>query len=156
MVGCEFRGYEGIQGDFGFDKVNVEGKPTLDFALTFNLNITNRCFKKRTKHLIMYKSWTTCSQINFFLVRRSDRALCTNCKVIRGESFTTQHRVLVMDVFVKNKVGRKNHKPNPRIRWWELKDEAQELFKTRMLAERVKEIQGDANHMWNTVTESVS
>lgn len=112
-------------------------------------------FKKRVDHLITYKSGATCSQIDFLLVRKSYRKLCTNCIVIPGESQATQHRVLVMDVHVKSRIGRNNKKPSPKIRWWPLKGKPQESFKRKMLEQRIWEAQGDANYMWNIMVEGI-
>ncbi|XP_020233683.1 craniofacial development protein 2-like [Cajanus cajan] len=103
-VGGDSRGYEGFHGGHGLGVANREGKTILDFSLAFDLTIVNTCFKKREEHLITYKSGMVCSQIDFFLVRKSDRKFCMDCKVIPGESLTTQHRVLVMDVRVKSGV----------------------------------------------------
>ncbi|KAL5150022.1 Craniofacial development protein 2 [Glycine soja] len=96
-VGSVARGFEGVHGGFGLGEMNGEGKSILEFSEALDLSIANTWFKKREEHLITYKSGGTCSQIDFFLIRKSDRKYCLNCKVIPGESLTTQHRVLVMD-----------------------------------------------------------
>ena len=154
-VGSETTGYEGFHGGYGIGNANAEGKTILDFALAFNFIIANTCFRKRVEHLITYKSGATCSQIDFFLIRKSDRKLCTNCKVIPGESLTTQHRVLVMDVHVKRRIERNSRKTSPKIRWWQLKGEPQKSFQREMLEKEVWEVQGDANYMWNTIAEEI-
>lgn len=51
--------------------------------------IANTWFRKR-EHLIMYGSGIFCSQIDFFLTRKSNRKLCMDCKFIPGESLITQ------------------------------------------------------------------
>lgn len=38
----------------------------------------------------------------FFFVRNQYRRICTNCKVIPRHEVTTQHRMLVLDVRIKD------------------------------------------------------
>ena len=64
-----------------------------------------------------------------------------DCKVIPGESLTTQHRVMVMDVRVKRRARRRNHSGPPRIKWWHLKGVKQRIFQHKIL----EEVSG--NHM---------
>lgn len=83
---------------FGLGEVNAEGKSTLEFSSNLDIIIANTWFMKRYEHLITYKSGVSCSQIDFFLIRKSDRKIFLDCKVISGESLIIQHRVLAMDV----------------------------------------------------------
>ncbi|KAH1193601.1 Craniofacial development protein 2 [Glycine max] len=115
-VGSVARGFEGVHGGFGLGKMNGEGKSILEFSEALDLSIANTWFKKREEHLITYKSGGTCSQIDFFLIRKSDRNYCLNCKVIPGESLTTQHRVLVMDVRIRDRAKRRSPLVAPRIK----------------------------------------
>ncbi|KAH1256215.1 LINE-1 retrotransposable element ORF2 protein [Glycine max] len=116
-VGSVARGFEGVHGGFGLGEMNGEGKSILEFSEALDLSIANTWFKKREDHLITYKSGGTCSQIDFFLIRK----YCLNCKVIPGESLTTQHRVLVMDVRIRDRAKRRSPLVAPRIKWWHLK-----------------------------------
>jgi len=115
--------FRGFAWGYGLGEINVEGKSILDFSSAFDLTIVNTCFRKREEHLITYKSGVSCSQIDFFLIRKSDMKICWDCKVIPGESLTTQHRVMVMDVRVKRRAKRRSHSGAPRIKWWHLKGE---------------------------------
>ena len=108
--------FEGLHWGYGLGEINVEGKSILDFSSAFDLTIANTCFRKREEHLITYKSGVSCSKIDFFLIRKSDRKICLDCKVIPGESLTTQHRVMMMDVRVKRKAKRRSHSGDPRIK----------------------------------------
>jgi len=76
------RGFEGLHRGYGLREINVEGKSILDFSSAFELTIANACLRKREQHLITYKSGVSCSQIDFFLIRKSDRKICLDCKVI--------------------------------------------------------------------------
>ena len=102
-VGKDARQYVGFHGGFGFGELNEEDKTILNFSMAYDFKIVNTCFKKREEHLITFKSGVTCSQIDFFLVRNTDKRIYKDCKVIPGESLTTQHRVLVLDLYVKSR-----------------------------------------------------
>ncbi|RZC03247.1 2-keto-3-deoxy-L-rhamnonate aldolase [Glycine soja] len=130
-VGSVARGFEGVHGGFGLGEMNGEGKSILEFSEALNLSIANTWFKKREEHLITYKSGGTCSQIDFFLIRKSDRKYCLNCKVIPGESLTTQHRVLVMD------------------------GEKQGIFQQKIWEGWCGQSQGSANDMWNKMSQEI-
>lgn len=107
------RGFEGLHWEYGLGDINAVEKSNLDFSSTFDLTITNTCFRKRDGHIITYKSGVTCSQIDFFLIKKSDKNIWLDCKVILGESLTTQHRVLVMDLRNKSSMKRRSHSEPP-------------------------------------------
>lgn len=46
---------------------------------------------------MIYKSGSSRTQIDF-LTRKRDRLACKDCKVMPGESLTSQHRLLIIDV----------------------------------------------------------
>lgn len=96
-----------------------------------NLTIANTWFRKIDECLITYKSEVTCSQIDFFLIRKFDRKTCLDCKVISGESVTLQHRFLVMGVRNNGRAKRRSHMVAPRIKWWHLKGESREFPNTK-------------------------
>ncbi|KAH1257658.1 Craniofacial development protein 2 [Glycine max] len=153
-VGSVARGFEGVHGGFGLGEMNGEGKSILEFSEALDLSIANTWFKKREEHLITYKSGGTCSQIDFFLIRKSDRKYCLNCKVIPGESLTTQHRVLVMDVRIRDRAKRRSPLVAPRIKWWHLKGEKQGIFQQKIWENWCGQSQGSANDMWNKISKS--
>ncbi|KAL5154223.1 Craniofacial development protein 2 [Glycine soja] len=154
-VGSVDRGFEGVHGGFGLGEMNGEGKSILEFSEALDLSIANTWFKKREEHLITYKSGGTCSQIDFFLIRKSDRKYCLNCKVIPGESLTTQHRVLVMDVRIRDRAKRKSPMVAPRIKWWHLKGEKQGIFQQKIWEGWCGQSQGSANDMWNKTSQEI-
>ncbi|KAM7489846.1 hypothetical protein LguiB_027330 [Lonicera macranthoides] len=154
-VGSSSENYRGVHGGYGIGVVNTEGKSILDFSSAYDLMVANTCFKKREEHLITYKSGATCSQIDFFLFRKGDRKSCMDCKVIPGESLTTQHRVLVMDIRVKGKVKRRGQGKVSRIRWWHLKGEKQRIFQHKVLEGGFWEANGSANDMWDKAAEGI-
>ncbi|XP_070020351.1 uncharacterized protein [Nicotiana sylvestris] len=100
-VGEMARGYDEVHGWFGFGVRNEGGTSLLEFARAFDLVLANTGFKKREEHLVNFRSSVAKTQIDFLLIRRGDKSLCTNCKVIPSECLLTQHRLLVMDLEVK-------------------------------------------------------
>ena len=148
-------GYREVHGGYGFGEINNEGKSILDFTMKYGLIITNTRFKKRDEHLITYKNVTLSTQIDYFLMRQEDPLRCRDCKVIPGECLTTQHRLLVLDVQVRN-WKRKNHKKqNPRIRWWDLKGEKQLIFKKKLRGRREWNGEGQTNQMWREIATAL-
>ncbi|KAH1204248.1 3-isopropylmalate dehydratase large subunit, chloroplastic [Glycine max] len=154
-VGSVARGFEGVHGGFGLGEMNGEGKSILEFSEALDLSIANTWFKKREDHLITYKSGGTCSQIDFFLIRKSDRKYCLNCKVIPEESLTTQHRVLVMDVRIRDRAKRRSPMVAPRIKWWHLKGEKQGIFQQKIWEGWCGQSQGSANDLWNKMSQEI-
>ncbi|KAL5134814.1 Craniofacial development protein 2 [Glycine soja] len=154
-VGSVDRGFEGVHGGFGLGEMNGEGKSILEFSKALDLSIANTWFKKREEHLITYKSGGKCSQIDFFLIRKSDRKYCLNGKVIPGESLTTQHRVLVMDVRTRDRAKRRSPMVAPRIKWWHLKGEKQGIFQQKIWEGWCGQSQGSANDMWNKTSQEI-
>ena len=66
-------------------------------------------------------------------MKRIDRLTCKDCKVIPGESITLQHRLLVLDVAMKEQLRKMRDIKSSRIRWWNLKGEKLEMFREKML-----------------------
>ncbi|XP_016541396.2 uncharacterized protein LOC107842116 [Capsicum annuum] len=110
-------GYDEVHGGFGFGDRNNEGESLLDFVRTFGLMVLNSSFQKKEDHLITFRSAVAKSQIDFFLLRKVDRVLCKDSKVISSDHLLTQHRLLVMDLFLKKSKKRRAGKGRPRIRW---------------------------------------
>ena len=154
-VGKEAGQFVGFHGGFGFGELNEEGRSILDFSMAYDFKIANTCFRKREEHLITYKSGVARSQIDYFLIRNADKRIFKDCKVIPGESLTTQHRVLVLDMHVKSRKSRTRKVLNPRIRWWQLKGDKQLAFQRQLMEERVWEIEGNASFMWEEMANGI-
>ncbi|XP_009773255.1 uncharacterized protein [Nicotiana sylvestris] len=91
-------GYGEVHEGFGFGERNGGGTSLLDFAKAFGLVIANSSFPKKEEHLVTFQNAVAKTQIDYLLLRREDRGLCKDFKVILSEILATQHKLLVMDV----------------------------------------------------------
>nr|XP_016455221.1 PREDICTED: craniofacial development protein 2-like [Nicotiana tabacum] len=90
FIGGDFNGhigsnagvYDEVHGGFGFGERNEGGTSLLDFAKSFGLVVANSCFSKREGHLVTFQNAVAKTQIDYLLLRRRDRGLCKDCKVI--------------------------------------------------------------------------
>ena len=131
-LGKVTNGYEGVHGGHGYGLRNTEGERILEFAVAHDLVVGNTHFHKKENHLITYQSGGNSSQIDYFLVRKSDFKQVRNIKVIPGEEVVTQHRLLVTDMKWKFVKQTKNTF-TPKLRTWKLKDQnVTNLFKDRL------------------------
>ena len=78
--------YEMVHGGHSFGDRNDYGEAILNFVVAYDLIVANTFFRKRDEYLITFKSGPNMSQIDFFLMKRIDRLICKDCKVISGES----------------------------------------------------------------------
>ncbi|XP_047258797.1 craniofacial development protein 2-like [Capsicum annuum] len=84
-IGVLPRGYDNVHSGFVFDVRNREGTALLDFARAFKLVVVNLSFLKKEDYLITFQSMKAKTQIDFLLVKKQDRMLCKDCKVIPSE-----------------------------------------------------------------------
>ena len=86
------------------------------------------------------------TQIDFMLCRRNHLVEVKNCKIIKGETVSPQHRLVVSDFLIRRiDQGKKN--VQPKIKWWRLKDqEIRERFKEAVL--RSIRLANDVNIWW--------
>nr|XP_016473402.1 PREDICTED: uncharacterized protein LOC107795306 [Nicotiana tabacum] len=118
-------GYGKVYGDFDFGDRNGGGTSLLDSAKAFEIVIANSSFQKRDEHLFTFQSAVVKTQIDYLLLRRCDRRLCRDCKVILGKTLATQYRLLAMDVSIMIKRKKRFVRGQSRIRWGTLtKDKA--------------------------------
>ncbi|MBJ5565721.1 hypothetical protein JGG61_23040, partial [Salmonella enterica subsp. enterica serovar London] len=121
-VGVKSDGYEGIHGGFGFGLRNSEGERILEFCDALGLIVGNTVFRREEKRLVKYESGGTKSMLDYILLRKADRRMVKNIKVIPGEECVTQHHLVVGD-FVMRKLQKKGKQLHPpRLRVWKLQD----------------------------------
>ncbi|XP_063595885.1 uncharacterized protein LOC134772741 [Penaeus indicus] len=135
-----------VHGGWGMGELNEEGERVIDFALANDMAIANTFFKKGAHQYVTYKSGGRESQIDFLGCRRNHLGELKNCKVIKGESVSAQHRIVVLDCEVKN-TKRGKQLSIPKIKWWKLKEEHLKVdFKEKVMREVTSK--EDTNEWW--------
>ena len=115
-VGKSSEGYEGVHGGFGFGSRNKEGERLLEFGAATYMVVYNTLFRKRMSRPITYESGGCQTQIYNILVRKSDRKVVKDVKVVSGEECVSQHRLLVCDIVVKNaKEVKRKYRPRRKV-----------------------------------------
>ncbi|XP_066962236.1 craniofacial development protein 2-like [Macrobrachium rosenbergii] len=127
-VGESSDGFEGIHGGRGFGRRNQGGERLLELAEAMNLVVLNTQFEKRS-HLVTYSSGHNETQIDYVLVRKEDKKIIMDCKVIPNESVVAQHKLAVADFRLKAIRKRTAPARNRRIKTWKLKGRSQESLK---------------------------
>nr|XP_016484606.1 PREDICTED: craniofacial development protein 2-like [Nicotiana tabacum] len=127
-IRATFGRYDSVHGGFGFGVRNGGDTLLLDCAIAFDFVIANSCFPKREKQLVTFQSSLAMTQIDYLFLRKRDRSLCMDCKVISSQNLTTQHRLLVMYLEIVRKRRKMFVYGQPRMRWGAMtSDKAQEL-----------------------------
>ena len=85
--------------------------------------IANTFFKKRDEHYISYKSGPNRTVIDYILIRRRDLKSMKHVKIIPGEAISTQHRILVADMYIMMPRQTMQRNREKKIKWYALKDE---------------------------------
>ncbi|VFQ79148.1 unnamed protein product [Cuscuta campestris] len=109
--------------------------------------VANSCFPKRDDHLATFVSGVGTTQIDYLLMRRCDRVLCKDAKVIPSENVTTQHKLLVMDVMIRWEKHRRASSGNTQIRWRRLSAENIAELTRRVQERGASESTGEATDM---------
>ncbi|XP_075083545.1 uncharacterized protein LOC142167281 [Nicotiana tabacum] len=151
-IGATFGGYDDVHNGFGFGDRNGGGTSLLDFARAFDLLIENSSFSKRRKHLVTFRSSVPETQIDYLLCRKSDRGLCTDCKVISSENLSTLHRLLVMDLEIMRKRAMYSQY---KIEWGSLAEAKTQELGVKLVTMGVWRSSRDANAMWTTTAQYI-
>ena len=103
-------------------------------------------------HLITFQSTAENSQIDYFVVKGSDRSNNRDCKAIPFGGISTPHRLLLLDFVLSGHRRKRAVKMPPKIKWWRLSGVNGPLLRDRVLqeAERsgVWQVTEDADRMW--------
>jgi hypothetical protein len=86
-----------VYRSFRYESRKQEEEGILNFALAYDLIVVNILFRKRLSHLVTFSSGQHYSQIDFILVRREDRHVCLDFKVIPDECVVPQNKLVVED-----------------------------------------------------------
>ena len=154
-VGAEVDGFEGVHGGYGFGRRNVDGEMLLEFADALDFAIVNTWFKKEVGKMITYETKACKTVIDFFLIRKNERKLVRDVKVVHEECIT-QHKLLICVLDLKEKLVRSKVKFVKRCKVWKLKEaETESIFRQRVQA-RVAMSVGkprDAEGVWKEMKE---
>ena len=105
--------------------------------------------------MITFQSGGRNTQIDYLLVRRRELRACRDCRVFPGETCSSQHKLLALDVLFKRQHPRRAPTRLPRILWKNLNGEAAESFREKVVegfSTRSEDLTArDANQMWNTL-----
>ena len=96
-----------IISKFGFEERNADGERLLEFCDAVELIVVNTCFKRQKNNLATYVSGSTVNTIDYLLLRRCERQIRKNIKIIAGEECVSQRRLLVGDASLIVYQGRK-------------------------------------------------
>nr|XP_043633118.1 craniofacial development protein 2-like [Erigeron canadensis] len=114
-IGVQSDGYPGVHGGLRFGRRNEEGRMILEFATAHDLIIANSFFRKRKSQLITFQSGRNETQIDYFLVRKGDFRACKDCKVLPKEGCYSQHKLLILDLFLSRRATKIEKVVKPRI-----------------------------------------
>lgn len=133
---------------------NDDGEQILEFAEAHDLMVANTYFKKQPSHLIMYKSRNDITQIDYWLLWKTDLHLITNSKVIPLNPMAPQHQLLIMDACINiNQWQVPRTTGPPKIKWWQISVAKRELSDT--IAGLAIDPNQPANDMWNHVMDQL-
>nr|XP_043639668.1 uncharacterized protein LOC122610773 [Erigeron canadensis] len=132
-IGVQSDGYPGVHGGLGFGWRNDEGRRILDFSTAHDL-------------------------IDYLLVRKGDFRACKDCKVLPKGGCYSQHKLLILDLFLSRRATKTEKAVRPRILWKNLMGEAAETFRSTTSARFSLEIQNgehmDADQLWTYLAKA--
>ncbi|KAK6729990.1 hypothetical protein RB195_006813 [Necator americanus] len=96
-----------VMVDMVMELVTTTGCESWSPGVARDLIIANTQYQKRKSHLITCTTGGHEAQIDFWMLRRRNRRLLQNSKVITTDHVTAQHHLLVMDLKISR--PRKRH-----------------------------------------------
>ena len=122
FIGSDMNGHVGRDADgycgVGFGTRNAEGERILEFGDAVGMVVCNTFFKKEDSKLITYQSGDNRSMIDYLMVRKTDRCLVKDVKVISSEECVPQHRMVIGRLVLPMKPHKKKivkFVPNPGV-----------------------------------------
>ncbi|XP_075086403.1 uncharacterized protein LOC142169095 [Nicotiana tabacum] len=115
----------------------------------------NSSFPKKREHLVIFWSSVAETQIDYLLCRKSDRGLCTDCKVIPIENLSTLHRLLVMDLEITKRRRKREMYSQHRIKWGALTEAKVHELGFKLVTIGAWRSSGDASAMWTTTAQYI-
>jgi hypothetical protein len=110
----------------------------------------NTCFRKRVSQLVTYESGEARTVVDYVLVRRKERAMVRDAKVIPGEPEFLQHRLVVCVLEVQECVKQSKQVFVSRFKVWRLRDEGvRRRFGEQVEASAARRKDSDVEGVWN-------
>jgi hypothetical protein len=119
--------FEGIHGGKGFGSRNVEGEMLLEFADAMGLVVCNTWFTKKDSQKVTYESGGSKTQVDYVLVRKGERPLVSNVTVTQSEACIPQHKLVICEMKLVDRVVRKKEVFVSKCRVWKLKEKERQL-----------------------------
>ncbi|XP_068250755.1 craniofacial development protein 2-like [Palaemon carinicauda] len=113
-IGCNRENINKMRGGHSIGEMNEEGELITDFAMAFDMAINNTFFTNDDN--VTYSSVRRQTQIDFLMCRRNHLTDMKNCKVIKGDRVSKQHRLVVLDLLLR-RVGMGKKVVQPKIKW---------------------------------------
>ena len=96
----------------------------LEFADAWNFVVANTWFKKNEDRLITYEIPGKCrTVIDYFLIRKSDRKLIRDVKVIRQEECISGHKLIICVLDLMEGLNKRKLEFVKRCEVWKLRDD---------------------------------
>jgi Endonuclease-reverse transcriptase len=142
-VGTIRGGFERVHGGFGYGEQNQEGEDILNFAIAYDLMITNTFFRKKKSHLITFSSGQHSSRIDFVLTRREKWIV----RLYMASVFSHNTNFWWLIFVFRYAFDEIEALKITRTRWWKLKRDVSQVFKNRVIAERSWNESEDVDYM---------
>jgi Reverse transcriptase (RNA-dependent DNA polymerase) len=104
-----------VMGQFGIGERNDRGEMLIDFARKRELFISNTQFKKRLSRRWTWHLGRGWNEIDYILVRKSQKNLVTDVSVVNSFKFSSDHRMVRMKIHLNVKPMKKFTHPKSRI-----------------------------------------
>ncbi|XP_070013243.1 uncharacterized protein [Nicotiana sylvestris] len=115
----------------------------------------NSSFPKKKEYLVAFQSLVVETQIDYLLCRKSDRCLCTDCKVIPSDNLLTLHRILVMDLGITRKRRNMAMYSKHRIKWEVLMEVKAQQVGVKLVTMGAWRSSGDTSAVWTTTAHCI-
>jgi hypothetical protein len=155
-VGARADGFEGVHGGKGFGVRNIEGELLLEFADAMGLAICNTWFTKTDSQKVTYESGGNKTQVDYVLMRKEERPLVSNVRVIQSEACIPQHKLLICEMKLRGRLEKKREVFVSKCRVWKLKDEElRRDFQEKIQVKADLRGDGDVESMWKLLKDSL-
>ena len=106
----------------------------LEFADALNFVVANTWFKKNEGRLISYETEKCRTVIDYFLIKKSERKLIRDVKIIRQEQCIPNHKLIICVLDLKEGLNKHKMEFVKRCKVWKLRDDVTaDIFKKRLL-----------------------